>query len=196
MLTINERHFQGTAGVPVDHIRVGIDEGVYYPGVNSCLSVTLVWVGQHDVIAGAHFGMMYGATNAPAAVVNFTDVPYVMGAATGVLEMRTRAAAAQGVALGALPAPDYALYLGEGVGVPGSHWEANGVLPALRAAFPAPGTPNNPALDEYDTGGATCNLRVNRPSGWSLFYRGTWTARAVVAGVAARNRSAWVTYKR
>ena len=194
MHTIHERHFYSNVpGGPIEpHIYTGVNEGVYYPGVNTCLTVTLVWTGAQDVIVGAHFGLMWGVTH--ATVNNMTDVAYVMGANTGVAQMRTNAAAALHVPIAALPAPDYALFLGDGVGDAGAYWEFSGVLPALRAWTITQGTAHNALDHEYDTAGNTCNIRVNRPSGWSLHFRGTWTVRNVVGGVIQPNRTRLHSY--
>jgi hypothetical protein len=62
MKEIHEMYYNPPAVNP-DYVRRGIDEGLKYPEVSTCLTVTWVWTGAHDVMVGAHLGLMDPAYN-------------------------------------------------------------------------------------------------------------------------------------
>lgn len=175
MIEIHERYYNPPAINP-NYVRSSINEGLIYPEISSCLTITLVWTGAQDVLVGAHLGI-----GNPAGLVTAADIAQMQA---DVALCRT-AAGVGGVA------PRQALLIGErdtwSVNVPAAYGLITAWLPTLGCTRGwVPGSD----IRDITEGGNSHDVLINRPSGWSFFRR-----TALVRNRQTGNSHRWKWYR-
>ena len=164
MIEIHEQFYGGQAGA---YMNVGINRGLLYPEVSTCLTLTLVWTGANDVMAGAHFGI-----NGNNAGHNPNQPSTGQNIAFSVRQLQNRAAMAMGRPINQLDPPRFILIIGQTLVWGRSNEDAFEAFNALVRTLVRRG--GDPFQHVYDTSemGAQHDIYVNRPSGFSI-RRGT-----------------------
>lgn len=175
MIEIHERYYNPPA-INLNYVRSGRDEGLIFPEISSCVSVTLVWTGARDVLVGAHLGI-----GTPAGLIGLPDIAQAQN------DINARRAAA---GVGGVP-PRQALLIGEI-----DTWQTS-VLPAYNALIAwlaglgcTQGWVPGSDIREIGEGGDGHDVHINRPSGISFVRR-----TVLVRNRRTRTSRRWTWYR-